>query len=90
MYIFSSHIYIYIHTGELIASKLFKNDMYGCNSSILVDKKILRNPFKRTVPYNLACPALRNLLNYCGSDLFNVNHNLPWSNMTRIENDRYI
>jgi hypothetical protein len=80
----SNFLYSNAVKGELIASKLFKQDMYGCNSSILIDKKILRNPFKRTVPYPLSCPDLSNLMNYCGSELFTVDHSIPWANNTGV------
>jgi hypothetical protein len=38
--------------------------MYGCGDAALVQKRALRNPFRRTVPYELACPEMKELLHW--------------------------
>ena len=65
-------------SGELIASAQFKQDMYGCSNPSLVAKRVLRNPFKRTIPYELSCPEVRDLLLWCGPGTFNP-RTLPWT-----------
>lgn len=66
--------------GELIASSQFKRDMYGCNNPTLINKRILRNPFYRTIPYTISCSELKDLLLWCGPDAFDTKL-LPWSNL---------
>lgn len=68
-------------SGELIAASQFRKDMYGCSNPSLLNKRETRNPFKRTIPYELSCPDLRKLLLWCGPGLFDI-ENLPWSNRT--------
>ena len=51
--------------------------MYGCGDAALVKKRTNRNPFKRTIPYELACPEMKDLLHWCGPDLFDVSQ-VPW------------
>ena len=65
-------------SGELIAASQFKKDMYGCSNPSLTNKRIIRNPFKRTTPYELSCPDLRELLSWCGPEIFDVKL-LPWN-----------
>jgi len=60
------------------AAKPFETDLYGCNSPVLQKKRLDRNPFHRTAPYELSCPEMKDLLHWCGSDLFPGS--LPWSN----------
>ncbi|CAG8504237.1 10945_t:CDS:2 [Ambispora leptoticha] len=43
---------------------LFRDDLYGCHGK-LRDKKINRNPSRRSHPYHLSCPSLSSLFNYC-------------------------
>jgi len=62
--------------GEEDTIRVFKNDMYGC-SAALAGKRDIRNPFRRTSPYELACPELKKLLFWCGPDLYTAP--LPWS-----------
>lgn len=64
--------------GEKDARKSFEVDTYGCNDPALSEKRNKRNPFRRTVPYSMACPEMADLLNWCGPELFNVDV-LPWS-----------
>ena len=64
--------------GEASVIASFEQDLYAC-SDALSDKKIVRNPFKRTVPYELACPEIRTLLHWCGPQLFDPS-GLPWNN----------
>ena len=59
------------------AAKPFEADPYGCHSEVLQEKRIARNPFSRTPPYELTCPELKALLNYCGPKLF-PKEELPW------------
>ncbi len=64
--------------GERTNSALpFESDPYGCNSQILKEKRIQRDPFHRTPPYELTCPDLKELLLWCGPD-FIPNSKVPW------------
>lgn len=54
----------------------FKQDPYGCNSSILLQKKVDRNPFHYGIPYSLSCPELQGVLAWCGPEIFMGR--LPW------------
>ena len=65
-------------SGELIASNQFMSDMYGCHTTALLTKRMERNPFLRTIPYDLICPELKDLLNWCGPGLYDVKL-LPWN-----------
>jgi len=58
------------------ALTLFKSDPYGCHSQTLQDKRAGRNPFRRTVPYSLACPEIAPLLEYCQRTIYP--EALPW------------
>ena len=51
--------------------------MYGCGDAALVKKRTNRNPFKRTIPYELACPEMKDLLHWCGPELYDVSQ-VPW------------
>ena len=63
--------------GESMNSvKPFEGDPYGCSSPILQEKRHRRNPFKRKAPYEMTCPQMRELLNWCGPSIFSGN--LPW------------
>ena len=64
--------------GEKEARRSFEVDSYGCNDPALSEKRSKRNPFRRTVPYSMACPEMADLLNWCGPEQFNVDL-LPWS-----------
>lgn len=67
--------------GErLNAASLFEVDPYGCNSPTLAFKREERNPFRRIAPYPLSCPAMRDLLAWCGPHKFLGQ--LPWSEST--------
>jgi len=68
--------YLKAVSGEKLALKSFSEDLYGCNDPALKQKRDIRNPFKRSIPYELACPELRNLLDWCGPRLFPAH--LPW------------
>ena len=72
--------------GEKIAQQEFIKDPYGCGldptDKTLVNKRLVRNPFKRTVPYLTACPEIVNLLNWCGPELFDSSL-LPWGSLLR-------
>ena len=63
--------------GEEETLRVFRNDKYGCSAG-LSGKRDIRNPFRRTVPYELACPELKKLLYWCGPDTFDV-RSLPWA-----------
>lgn len=64
--------------GELNnAAHPFETDMYGCNTDILKEKRKNRNPFFRTPPYELTCPDMKPLLNWCGPNLIPTS-NVPW------------
>jgi len=42
--------------GEHATYASFQKDLYGCNDFALAHKRVSRNPFKRTISYELACP----------------------------------
>lgn len=65
-------------SGELNAVESFKKDQYGCNDPELLKKRISRNPFHRTIPYQLSCPEIHSLLVWCGPNLFDTS-TLPWN-----------
>ena len=65
--------------GEKTAQEEFSRDPYSC-SRALEGKRHLRNPFKRTVPYDTACPEIELLLHWCGPELFVDSGNaVPWA-----------
>jgi hypothetical protein len=67
--------------GELEnAAKPFESDPYGCNSAVLQAKRKSRNPFSRIPPYELSCPDMKELLHYCGTELFPKDQ-LPWKDL---------
>lgn len=53
------------------------------SSSEIVAKRFARNPFKRSVPYEVSCSELAPLLHWCGPGLFRDydrnSHRLPWA-----------
>lgn len=69
--------HIRAESGEKVAAASFMTDMYGCSNPALADKRESRNPFRRTIPYELACPELKELLKWCGPELF-PREGLPW------------
>jgi hypothetical protein len=62
------------------AAKPFESDPYGCNTDVLKKKRMDRNPFHRTPPYELSCPDMRTLLNWCGPQFISVSE-VPWNNV---------
>ncbi|GKY98597.1 hypothetical protein MPSEU_000816400 [Mayamaea pseudoterrestris] len=68
--------------GELEqAAKPFETDPYGCHSPVLQQKRIERNPFTRTPPYELSCPEMKDLLHYCGLNIISKEL-VPWKDGT--------
>jgi hypothetical protein len=64
--------------GELENSVIqFENDLYGCHSPVLQQKRRERNPQNRTPPYELSCPDMKLLLSWCESSLIPAN-GVPW------------
>jgi len=59
------------------ALKPYKNDLYGCNSKLLVERRKERNPFLRSNGYASTCPQLQGLLAWCGKGVYPGK--LPWS-----------
>ncbi|CAM9225533.1 unnamed protein product, partial [Ectocarpus fasciculatus] len=61
-------------SGESKTYSSFQSKMYGSNtepsSSEIVAKRFARNPFKRSVPYEVSCSELAPLLHWCGPGLF--------------------
>lgn len=56
----------------------YMSDPYGCTpDGPLATKRAERDPFHRTPPYSLACPEMRELLAWCGTDVYPGD--LPWS-----------
>jgi hypothetical protein len=53
-------------------------------SAEIVAKRLARNPYKRSIPYEISCPEVVPLLRWCGPGLFgdeNKRHfSLPWNN----------
>ncbi|CAG8463009.1 6345_t:CDS:2 [Ambispora gerdemannii] len=56
----------------------FRDDLYGCHGK-LREKKINRNPSRRSHPYNLSCPSLSSLFDYCPENQTLIYPgSLPW------------
>ncbi|CAG8601552.1 6501_t:CDS:2 [Paraglomus brasilianum] len=56
----------------------FKKDLYGCSGK-LREKKIARNPFRRSHSYRQSCPSIAALFNYCPRRRASIYPgNLPW------------
>jgi len=49
----------------------------SCHTAELQQKRLSRNPFRRTPPYPLSCPEMAELLKWCGPDLIPLNA-VPW------------
>ena len=66
--------------GEADAYDAFRTDPYGCarQELTLTAKRHVRDPFHRSVPYELACPDLKALLHWCGPGPYKGT-TLPWS-----------
>jgi hypothetical protein len=64
--------------GEQGAYESFEKDLYGCNDFSLAHKREARNPFHRTIPYELACPEMKTLFHYCGPKLIEESE-IPWN-----------
>jgi hypothetical protein len=47
-------------------------------SGELLAKRLSRNPFHRTIPYDHSCPDIEKLLHWCGPAMFTGN-SLPWN-----------
>ena len=62
------------------AAKPFEEDPYGCHSDVLQQKRKQRNPFFRTAPYAISCPEMKELLQYCGPQLIELDL-VPWKNL---------
>jgi len=63
--------------GERTARASFDTDLYGCRGNLRT-KRRARDPFHRTVPYELSSPELIPLLEWCGPGLFRGMSGLPW------------
>mmetsp|Transcript_4213 Transcript_4213/g.9131 ORF Transcript_4213/g.9131 Transcript_4213/m.9131 type:complete len:111 (-) Transcript_4213:185-517(-) len=59
------------------SAKPFERDPYGCHEEGLLDKRAVRNPFRRTVSYPLGCPELAPLISECPEELYKGP--LPWA-----------
>lgn len=64
-------------SGEAVAVSEFERDMYGCRDNALTDKRFKRDPFHRSIPYETACPELKDLLHWCGPDIIPESL-VPW------------
>ncbi|CAG8577842.1 10355_t:CDS:2 [Cetraspora pellucida] len=65
--------------NEDSALELFRHDIYACHDSRLRKKKLARNPFRRRHPYDLSCPSLSDLIDYCPHNPTSIFSNkLPW------------
>ncbi|KAL7526705.1 hypothetical protein ACHAWF_001883, partial [Thalassiosira exigua] len=58
----------------------FQTDPYGCHTEILQRKRKERNPFARKPPYELTCPEMKDLLQWCGPRLISKAR-VPWGGM---------
>lgn len=65
--------------GEAVAVKEFEHDFYGCQDAELKEKRRKRDPFHRSIPYELSCPEMSELLHFCGPDIIESSH-VPWMN----------
>ena len=54
-------------------------------SGELLAKRLSRNPFHRTIPYDFSCPDIDRLLHWCGPDIFSSNL-LPWEEHNKLLN----
>lgn len=54
----------------------FAGDPYGCHTSVLSEKKEIRNPYLRYHPYPQGCPDLAPLFRHCGRSVYGGP--LPW------------
>lgn len=64
--------------GEEENSRIpFNADPYGCNSPVLLKKRLDRNPYYRLEPYELSAPEMKPLLKWCKKELFTGP--LPWA-----------
>jgi hypothetical protein len=59
------------------AARPFEHDPYGCHSTILQEKRLQRNPFFRTPPYDITCPDMVKLMHFCGQTIIDERH-VPW------------
>lgn len=59
------------------AARPFETDLYGCHTDVLRHKRDNRNPFSRTPPYELTCPEMKVLLNWCGPGRI-PRSDVPW------------
>ncbi|CAG8537017.1 11750_t:CDS:2 [Funneliformis mosseae] len=56
----------------------FQRDLYGCHGKLL-EKKLIRNPYRRSHPYQISCPELSSLFNYCPENQTQLfPDKLPW------------
>ncbi|KAL1920015.1 uncharacterized protein VTP21DRAFT_1161 [Calcarisporiella thermophila] len=56
----------------------FQEDLYGCHGR-LREKKLTRNPFRRSHPYRHSCPSLVSLMTWCPENQAEVFPGpLPW------------
>ncbi|XP_058089727.1 uncharacterized protein C57A10.07 [Magnolia sinica] len=62
--------------GEASVRAQFHGDPYGCSGS-LRQKKLMRDPFHRSIPYPNGCPELEGLFHYCGTVPYPGT--LPWT-----------
>lgn len=67
-------------TGEKNAMAAFQKDPYGCRGN-LRSKRRGRDPFHRTIPYELSAPELVPLLEWCGPGLYQGAQSLPWARL---------
>lgn len=63
--------------GETEAVMSFVNDLYGCSDDSLSSKRKKRDPFSRSIPYELSCPEIKELFRWCGPDIYTSP--LPWN-----------
>ncbi|GAQ80400.1 hypothetical protein KFL_000530270 [Klebsormidium nitens] len=61
--------------GEAKVAAMYKEDPYGCNGA-LHEKRLLRDPYRRRLPYPQGCPEMEALFTYCGPRLYQGR--LPW------------
>ena len=70
--------------GEAKTVAAFEDDPYSCApTSMLLEKKLHRDPFAVGPPHPSRCPAMMGLLQYCGTKRYSGK--LPWPTSADVE-----
>jgi len=74
---FQRHLHALERWEKSVSLEPFRTDPYGCREQVLVRKRLERNPFARSIPYELTCPEMKHLLSYCSTKIYPKGL-LPW------------